>query len=98
MHLLKSALLGLALLAVPVSAQVNVDRAIRNYRALQSGQIQLQDLTPLEREEVAEVDRLIRADARDRLSPAERCLRRNRTSERPSPLEQRLLDLKCSQR
>lgn len=98
MPLLKPALLGLVLLAAPAMGQVNVDRAIRNYRAVQAGQIRLQDLTPLEREEVAEVDRLSRAEPGARLTPEERCLRRNRTSETPSPLEQRLLDLKCSQR
>lgn len=69
-------------------------RAIRNYEAIVRGTLRLHDLTPQEQAEVAEVDRLARAERGERPSAVERC-RRDNESRQPSPLEQALTDLKC---
>ena len=84
----------------PAAAQVDPARAIRNYQAVQSGQRPLSDLTPQERAEVAEVDRILRDRDRDRRTPAQRCrdAARGGNAAPPTPLEERLLDLRCSRR
>lgn len=88
------------MLASAAAAQVNVDRAIRNYQALMQGQKGLGDLSPTERAEVEEVDRLLRQRRPDRTHSAEQCRKDEARWSRgePSELERRLIDLRCSQR
>lgn len=93
-------LVSLLMLASPAAAQVNVDRAIRNYQALLQGQKGLEDLSPAERAEVEEVDRLLRQRQSDRANSAEQCRKDEVrwSGGEPSELERRLIDLRCSQR
>ena len=93
-------LVSLLLLAPSALAQVNVDRAIRNYQALKQGAKGPEDLTPAERAEVEEVDRLLRQRRADRANSAEQCRKDEArwSGGEPSELERRLIDLRCSQR
>jgi len=86
--------------ASPASAQVDIDRAIRNWQALAQGAKSLADLTPQERVEVAEVDRLMRERRPDRANAADQCRKAEGrwSGGQPSELERRLIDLRCSQR
>jgi hypothetical protein len=76
----------------------DLDRALRNYKAMLAGQKQLVDLPPRERRDVIELDRWLRS--RDGIVPSEtkeQCEERL-ASPSPSQLEEALLDLKCSGR
>lgn len=80
------------------SAQVDADRAIRNYRDIASGHRQLGQLTPFERQEVAEVDRILRARKIDKRTSKERCIHDeiDRSDGETTYLERRVIELKCS--
>jgi hypothetical protein len=90
-------LMGLMLSTSMAIAQSQMDRARSNYQAVVQGQKQVADLTPQERAEVAEIDRIARATKVDRRSSAERCRDEEwkRTGGSPSELEQSVIDLKC---
>ncbi|MBA2918660.1 hypothetical protein GON01_12205 [Sphingomonas sp. MAH-20] len=96
-----AALLAALLLPAPAAAQYDYDRALQNYRDLQAGRKQPQELTPLELEEIRRLDAAVRAGAD--LGPIQlpdteaRCRERNATAH-PTPLEEAVLSLKCSQR
>ncbi len=98
-HLLMLAA-GLGLFASQAAGQYDPARAEANYTAVLRGEKTLAGLSPAELQEVAELDRLVRAhDRRPRLSAKERCrLAQLRESPAPTELELRLVDLKCSQR
>jgi hypothetical protein len=85
----------------PSSPSWSIDpaRAVRNYQAVAAGTIRFHDLTPQEQAEVAEVERLLRAQqAQDpKLSDGKRC-RRAAESPAPTPLERAITNLICSGR
>lgn len=87
-------------IAFPASAQLNADRAIQNYRDLNAGRRQLADLTPFERAEVAEVDKIVRSRKLDERSAAQRCRDEelHASDGTVTHLERRVIELKCSQR
>jgi hypothetical protein len=91
-------LIGLTFIASPttVLAQNDLSRAERNYRALNLGQKQLSDLSPVEREEVRQLARIVSGTPLPHLQTRSECLKANATSDQPSALESRTLDLKCS--
>ncbi|HEY0960629.1 MAG TPA: hypothetical protein VGE05_15355 [Novosphingobium sp.] len=84
--------------AATANAQVDADRAIRNYRDVASGHRQLGQLTPFERQEVAEVDRILRTRKIDKRTPKERCIQDeiSRSDGETTYLERRVIELKCS--
>ena len=90
---------GLLLSAAAASAQVNVDRAVRNYQALARGEIQLHQLSPAEQAEVQEVDRRLKAERGEgpAETQAEKCRRQReaRAESPPSELERAITDLAC---
>jgi hypothetical protein len=94
-----AALLAALFLPAPASAQHNDERALQNYLDLQAGRKQLQNLTPLELEELRRLDAAVRAGAVPIQLPdtKARCRERNAT-EHPTKLEEAVLSLKCSQR
>ena len=84
-------------LCAPCTAQTSYDRAYSNYRAIASGQKSWHDLTPIEADEVRQLDAALRAVPRLERDTRARCRMRNKTSDVPSTLEEAVLDLKCSQ-
>lgn len=98
---MKALLAGVMLLLAAPEAfamgQADLERAIRNYRAVIEGRQRLQDLTPAERAEVEEIDRRVRDGRPPRGTPEERCRERelNRSGGRPSALELELINLRC---
>lgn len=76
----------------------DLQRAQRNYVAIVEGSKRLGDLSPAEQIEVRQLDENLRdGEMRPKDTRAE-CIRKNATSDNPSPLERSVLDLKCSQR
>ena len=98
---MKILLAGLMLLLSASEAfamgQADLERAIRNYRAVIEGRQRLQDLTPAERAEVEEIDRRVHDGQRPHGTPEERCRERelNRSGGAPSTLELELINLRC---
>jgi hypothetical protein len=88
------------LMASTASASANLDRARQNYLALINGTRQLAELTPLEIEELQELDRQIRAEQADKRTPRQKCIDEEleHLGQEPSRLALRTIDLKCSQR
>ncbi len=74
--------------------------ALQNHRNLANGEIQLQDLTPLERAEIAEIDRRLRNSETDLRTPRERCIDEQVAHHggSPSALDREVIDLTCSGR
>lgn len=101
-------LLAAALAAPPVEARAepppppppvqSIDRARANYEAILRGEKGLFNLTPIEQEEVRELDRRIRAqrppDTRDAF---ERCVDAEyaKLEREPTELDQRSIDTRC---
>lgn len=99
MSLLMTAALALDILsASPPLSGTDLDRALRNYRAILAGQTQLFNLTLRDRRDVIELDRWLRSQGRISPSETKEECKANLASESPSSLEEALLDLKCSQR
>ncbi len=95
------ALIGLGSAIAPAAAEAQFDRARAeaNYVAVATGTKQLSDLTPVELQEVAAIDRELRRTSGPRLTPRQRCLAANMPVDRPpTQLELGLIDLKCSGR
>jgi hypothetical protein len=84
--------------AAPPLARSNLERAISNYRALLLGQKQFVDLTPAERLDLIELDKWLRSAPAATSSETKEHCKARLASRSPSPLEEALLDLKCSQR
>ena len=78
---------------------LSIERAWQNYTAIVGGFRQLSQLSPIELQEVALLDRDIRARS-DRRSQREKCLdgELDRLGVAPTALAIRSIDLKCSQR
>jgi hypothetical protein len=93
-----AALSAAFLLPAPAWAQFNYDRAQQNYADLLSGRKQPHDLSPRELHEVREFDVAVRAHPKQPPDTKANCRERNATSQPPTPLEDAVLDLKCSQR
>jgi hypothetical protein len=91
-------LVAATFLCSPAVAQLNYDRARQNYMDLLSGRKQPQDLSPRELYEVREFDAAARAFPRQLPETKARCRERNASSQPTTPLEDAVLDLKCSQR
>lgn len=88
----------LMLSALPAIAQENPDRAVRNYQDIVAGRKQPGQLSPIERQEVMEVDRLVRTGHKpDKRTARERCIDDEiKSSGRSvSYLARRVIDLKC---
>jgi hypothetical protein len=92
-----AALLAALFMPAPASAQYDYDRALQNYLDVQAGRKQPQDLTPLELEELRQLDAAVRAGPVQLPDTKARCRERNAT-EHPTRLEEAVLSLKCSQR
>jgi hypothetical protein len=94
------ALTGLGLASAPAAAaQFDRARAEANYVAVARGTKQLNELTPVEVQEVAAIDRELRRTSRPRLTPQQRCFAANMPADRPpTQLELGLIDLKCAGR
>lgn len=75
-------------------------QALHNYRNLANGQIQLQDLTPRERAEIAEIDRRLRNAEADLRTPRERCVDEQVAHHggSPSTLDWEVIELACGGR
>jgi hypothetical protein len=92
---------ALALNFLPAAPSVDsgdIERALRNYRAMLAGQRQLGDLTAPERLEILELERWL--GSHNGIAPSEtkeQCKERLRLQS-TTELEEALLDLKCSQR
>jgi hypothetical protein len=96
--LIAAALAWSATASTPTLRGVDVDTALRNYRALLAGQRQLADLPPKQRYDVIELDRWLRSqDGPSGPETKQQCKERL-ASRTPTRLEEALLDLKCSQR
>ena len=99
MKRLSAAILSAALmLPAPVLAQLNIDRAQRNYMDLLSGRKQPHDLSARELYEVRQLAAAIRDHPMQLPDTKAACRERNATSPPTTPLEEAVLDLKCSQR
>ena len=100
MRLPAIACLAAVFLAGAAAASVNLDRARQNYIAIMNGTRQLAELTPLEIQELRELDRRIRADQADERTPRQKCIDEEieDLGQEPSELALRTIDLKCSQR
>jgi len=72
--------------------------AVRNYKALLAGQKQLFELSPVERQNVIELDKWLRSTPGIATSETKERCRERLASRSPSALEEALIDLKCSQR
>ena len=86
--------------AADAAAQAQLDRVARardNYIALRDGQRSVSDLSPLELQDVLELDRRVRGDYPDTRSTRERCVEEEvrRAGGRPSQLARQVIDLKC---
>lgn len=81
-------------------AETPAQRAVHNYELIVKGQKQIRDLTPTELAEVAELDRLLKAQPKDKRSETEKCrdAEIKRAGGSPGELELRVIGLKCSQR
>jgi len=75
-------------------------RAEANYRALMNGSKRLEDLNGIERREVAELQRRIRAKKINRRSSREQCIAEQTAARggNVTDLAARIIDLACSQR
>lgn len=84
--------------ATPAAGQYRADRALKNYQALTRGTKQLHHLSPIEQEEVREVDRLLRREV-DTRNGKQRCIddEITRSDGTVTYLERRVIELKCSQ-
>lgn len=89
-------LVAAALLCSPAWAQL--DRARQNYLDLLSGRKQPHELSPQELHEVREFDAAVRAHPNQRPNTRAECRERNASPRPITPLEDAVLDLKCSQR
>jgi len=103
---MRLALLTLVLFAGgPVLAQavapgldpIRLGRARSNYEALRDGRRAVGDLSILELEDVAVLDRVLRGQTLDPRTPSQRCVddERRKLDGSPSPLAQRVIDIKC---
>lgn len=86
------------LMSAPAFAEFDYDRAQQNYMDLLSGKKQPHDLTPTELYDVRQFDAAVRAHPKPLPDTKANCREHNATSQPPSPLEDAVLDLKCSQR
>jgi len=99
MKLLLTAALALNLVSVgPPFSGSELDRALRNYRALLAGQKQLTDFSLRDRRDVIELDQWLRSHEGIVPSETKEQCKERLASTSPSALEEALLDLKCSQR
>ena len=75
-------------------------RAVANYQALLNGSKRLEDLNGIERREVAELQRQIRAEKINPRSSREQCIAEQTAARggNPTDLAARIIDLACSQR
>ncbi|MEO6217330.1 MAG: hypothetical protein ABIO86_14975 [Sphingomonas sp.] len=75
-------------------------RAVANYQALVRGTKRLEDLDGIERREVAELQREIRAMNINPRTPREQCIAEQTAARggNPTDLAARIVDLACSQR
>lgn len=92
------ALLVAALLCAPAWAQIDLDRARQNYLDLLSGRKQPHELNARELQEVRQYDATVRTAPTRPPDSKARCREQNATSQPVTPLEDAVLDLKCSQR
>lgn len=88
---------ALCVAQIAVAQGFDAQRAERNYRAVLEGRTQWQQLGPVERREVVELDALKRRFPAGPAETRQTCLERE-GSANPSRLEREILDLKCSQR
>ena len=96
---LAAAILSTALLiSTPAAAHFDYNRAQQNYMDLLSGKKQPHDLTARELFEIRQFDAAVRTNPKPLPDTRTNCRERNATSQPPSPLEDAVLDLKCSQR
>lgn len=103
-----AAFLAALALASPATAQVpsypfpgfNLTRAVVNYEALMRGTRQLADLSDIERREVREIQRGIRAKSVDPGTSRDHCIAEQTRARggHLSDLAARIVDLACSQR
>jgi len=77
-----------------------LSRAVANYQALVRGTKRLEDLDGIERREVAEIQRQIRAERVDPRTSREECIAEQTRARggNLSDLAARIVDLACSQR
>jgi len=87
-----------AMLATAASAQLNYDRARRNYLGLQAGQVQLGQLSPIELEEVRQLDQGVRTQGLPQRDTRRRCKALLTGGKPTTTLEEAVNDLKCAQR
>jgi hypothetical protein len=92
------ALSAAALLCAPAWAQIDPDRARQNYLDLLSGRKQPHEMTPRELQQVRQYDATVRTAPKRPPDNRARCREQNATSQPVTPLEDAVLDLKCSQR
>jgi hypothetical protein len=87
-----------ALFADPPLSGGGLDRAVRNYQAMTTGQKQLGDLTPQEGSDVIELARWLREHPGAPPPDTREQCKKRLESVTPTPLGEALLELRCSQR
>ena len=70
-------------------------RAEFNLQRLLNGQVQWSMLTPQERQEIMDLDRLLRSIPADKSTDSERCWRNELEKNGSSPLARELIELRC---